>query len=324
MVTVNELFAGIGTQLMALENSNFDYQLIGFSEIDKKATKAHNLFFGTNTIEYGDITKIERLEYADLWTYSFPCQDISTMWYKKENPESLGKRSVLLFEVKRLLLQALNNNTLPKYLMLENVKNLLSNKYKGYFLGWVQFLNEIGYNTYYSIENAKYHGVPQHRERVFAISIRKDVDNHKFDFYRSGDSGIRIKDILEHDVSDKYNLDERYIDSVIIDKNNTINKNEIISIGTVEAYNYLSLKKICSINGISPTIPCRQPLNWIYDYNENRIRSLTPKETWRSMGIKDRYFDIVENEFSNSTLYSLAGNAIAVNVMTNIFNKLFE
>ena len=252
------------------------------------------------------------------------CQDLSTMWYKKEAPKTMGNRSVLLFEVGRLLEESKKHNELPKFLMLENVKNLISKTYKQYFNKWIDFLNDIGYNTYYSIENSKYHGIPQHRERIFAISIRKNIDNFDFQFIRSGDSGKRIKDILEDNVDKKYNLSKEYIDSVECFMKDNSERNEIIKWGIVNGYKYQSLQNICSINGISPTFPCRQPLNWIFDYREDRIRSLTPREVWRSMGIKDEDFDKVCDKFSNSTLYSLAGNAIVVNVMINIFNKLLN
>lgn len=153
----------------------------------------------------GDISKLEYLEYADFWTYSFPCTDISVSG--KQKGIIMGKtRSGLLYEVQRLLEKARETSTLPKYLMLENVKNLVGKKFKPQFDEWLAWLDELGYNTYYKVLNAKDYGVPQNRERVFAISIRKDIDNGKFEFPQPFDNGVRLKDILEDNVDEKYYL----------------------------------------------------------------------------------------------------------------------
>lgn len=155
----------------------------------------------------GDISKLDHLEYADFWTYSFPCTDCSLAG--KQAGIIKGKtRSGLLYEVQRLLEKANKMLALPKYLMLENVKNLVGKKFKPQFDEWIAWLDELGYNTYWKVLNAKDFGVPQNRERVFAISIRKDIDNGKFEFPQPFDNGIRLKDMLEDKVGEKYYLSE--------------------------------------------------------------------------------------------------------------------
>lgn len=162
----------------------------------------------------GDISKLDHLEYADFWTYSFPCTDISVSG--KQKGIIMGKtRSGLLYEVQRLLEKAKETSTLPKYLMLENVKNLVGKKFKPQFDEWLAWLDELGYNTYYRVLNAKDYGVPQNRERVFAISIRKDIDNGKFEFPQPFDNGIRLKDVLEDNVDKKYYLTDTMIKGFI-------------------------------------------------------------------------------------------------------------
>ena len=121
-LTVNELFSGIGAQRKALERLGIPHEVIGVCEIDKYAIQSYEAIFG-ETYNYGDITKAERLNYADLWTYSFPCQDISVAGNQKGINENT--RSGLLYEVQRLLEVAKSEGTLPKYLLLENVKNLV-------------------------------------------------------------------------------------------------------------------------------------------------------------------------------------------------------
>ncbi len=154
----------------------------------------------------GDISKIKNLPYADFWTYSFPCQDLSIAGKGAGIKE--GTRSGLLFEVERLLEIAVVQNTEPKYLLLENVKNLVGKKNKPDFDRWISKLSELGYNTYWEVVNGKNCGVPQNRERVFAVSIRKDVDTGLFEFNKPFDFGYRLRDFLEDIVDEKYYLSQ--------------------------------------------------------------------------------------------------------------------
>ena len=192
----------------------------------------------------GDISKVEKLPYADVVTYSFCCQDLSVAgkgegmklncdecgrsWLVDfEHPENnsicpncgntniASTRSGLLGQVQRLLGIAKGNNTLPKYLLLENVKNLVGKKFKPQFDAWVKWLDSIGYNTYYKVLNAKNYGIPQNRERVFAISIRKDIDINGFTFPEPIPLTTRLKDILEHDVPEKYYLPDDRIEKIL-------------------------------------------------------------------------------------------------------------
>lgn len=173
----------------------------------------------------GDISKLEHLDYADFWTYSFPCTDISVAG-KQEGIKQGQTRSGLLYEVQRLLEKADKMLALPKYLMLENVKNLVGKKFKPQFDEWVAWLNELGYNTYWKVLNAKDYGVPQNRERVFAISIRKDIDDGKFEFPQPFDNGVRLKDVLEDHVDEKYYLSEDIQNRFIL-TDETLTKNII-------------------------------------------------------------------------------------------------
>lgn len=124
-------------------------------------------------------------------------------------------RSGLLGQVQRLLNIAKENNTLPKYLLLENVKNLIGKKFKPQFDAWVNWLDSIGYNTYYKVLNAKHFGIPQNRERIFAISIRKDIDTNGFIFPEPIPLTTRLKDILEHNVDEKYYLPDDRIEKIL-------------------------------------------------------------------------------------------------------------
>jgi len=206
MLKVNELFAGIGAFREALIRTGIPHEVVGISEIDKYAIKSYEAIYG-ETRNYGDISKVDKLDYADLWTYGFPCQDISVAG-KQAGIEKGKTRSGLLYEVERLLEKSKECGELPKYLMLENVKNLVGKKFKAQFEEWLQKLDELGYNTYRKVLNAKNYGIPQNRERVFAISIRKDIDTG-YEFPIGFDNGKRLKDILESEVDEKYYLSDK-------------------------------------------------------------------------------------------------------------------
>jgi DNA (cytosine-5)-methyltransferase 1 len=209
-LTVNELFSGIGAQRKALERLGIPHEVVGICEIDKYAIQSYEAIFG-ETKNYGDICTAERLDYADLWTYSFPCQDISVAG--KQQGINENTRSGLLYQVQRLLEVAKREKTLPKYLLLENVKNLVGKQFKEQFFEWIYYLSELGYDTYWQVLNAKNYGIPQNRERVFAISIRKDL-NQTFEFPQTEELKIRLKDVLEDEVEEKFYLSNEKIHKI--------------------------------------------------------------------------------------------------------------
>jgi len=172
----------------------------------------------------GDISKIEKLPYADLWTCSFPCTDISLVGKMKGLSPSDSTRSSLLWENMRLLKMAKDDGTLPKYIMFENVKNLVGKKFIYDFNNLLSVLDELGFNSYWKVLNAKNCGVPQNRERVFVISIRKDIDNGAFNFPKPFDTGVRLKDVLDKNVDEKYYLSEKIIKG--FQKHNENHKNK--------------------------------------------------------------------------------------------------
>ena len=236
MLKVNELFAGIGAFRKALIRTGIPHEVVGISEIDKYAIKSYEAIYG-ETRNYGDISKVSKLDYADLWTYGFPCKDISVAG-KQAGIEKGKTRSGLLYEVERLLEKSKECGELPKYLMLENVKNLVGKKFKAQFEEWLQKLDELGYNSYWQVLNAKNYGVPQNRERVFAISIRKDIDTG-YVFPEPFDNGKRLKDILEKEVDEKYYISNESLKKLIIKTDNALiyDKSMIGHEGTAREYN---------------------------------------------------------------------------------------
>lgn len=167
----------------------------------------------------GDISKIKELPYADFVTYSFPCTDISIAG-QIQGIERGKTRSGLLYEVERLLTVARERESLPKFLLLENVKNLVCQRFKPQFDEWCDYLSELGYNTYWQVVNAKDCGIPQNRERVFAVSIRKDVDTGKFKFPQPFDTGIRLMHVIDLEVDEKFILKSEAAEKALNEMNN--------------------------------------------------------------------------------------------------------
>ena len=215
-IKVTELFSGIGSQVAALKRLGVDYECVGISEIDKYAIKSYEGINGP-THNYGDISKIDRLDYTDLLIYSSPCQDFSLAGRQAGLVDTDGKqtRSGLLLEVGRLLMKMSDEKILPKYLLMENVKNLVGKKFKPAFDIWLKALEAIGYNNYWKVLNAKDYGVPQNRERVFVVSIRKDVDTHGYTFPEPFKLNRRLKDVLETNVDEKYYLKQELVETFI-------------------------------------------------------------------------------------------------------------
>lgn len=284
-----ELFAGIGSQTQALTNIGVPHTVVGISEIDKYAIQSYKAMHGEVT-NFGDIREIKSLPDADLWTYSFPCQDISVAGKGAGIKE--GTRSGLLFEVERLLITASEKGNLPKYLLLENVKNLVSKKFKADFDRWLYFLSSLGYTNYWQILNAKDFGIPQNRERVFCVSIRGE---HKpFKFPEKRELKLRLRDMIDEVVDEKYYLKESTIRSIINSSFNS--RRDSIRKGDDVAYTILARdfkgpqcvqvgevvggkwdkmhdisRRVYEPDGISPTVHCQQGGNTELKIAENFV-----------------------------------------------------
>ena len=271
-----ELFAGIGSQTQALTNIGIAHKVVAISEIDKYAIQSYETMHGIAN-NLGDIRKIEELSDADLWTYSFPCQDISVAGKGAGIKE--GTRSGLLFEVERLLRVASEKGTLPKYLLLENVKNLVSKKFKADFDKWLDFLAELGYTNYWKVLNAKDYGIPQNRERVFCVSIRGE---HKpFVFPKPKELTIRLRDMIDETVDERFYLKESTIRSILRSTFNSRRDSirpgdglantllardwrgpQCVQVGEVVGGKWDKMhdisKRVYEPDGIAPTVHCQQ------------------------------------------------------------------
>ena len=340
---VFEAFAGYGSQSIALRNLGVDYEVVAISEIDKYALQAYYALHDINIPNLGDITKlkIEDIPQHDLFTYSFPCQDISVAG-KREGIKKGKTRSGLLYECERII-----ESCKPKYLLLENVKTLVGKKFKAQFDEWLAYLESLGYTNYWQVLNAKDYGVPQNRERVFVISIHGE---HKpYEFPKKFKLDKCIGDILEDNVDDKYYMNKPF---------HFVNKGHQAEL---DMKGHDCIKRAYGIDNISPTLTAMQGGNTqpkivcerrydeglrffkgnvcgtirtidsggdkrVIETESNfRIRKLTPRECFRLMGMNDKDIDKIQAlGISNSQQYKMAGNSIVINVLEEIFKNLFD
>lgn len=346
MVKVLELFAGIGACSKALERlgieHGIEHKIVDAVEIDKYAIKSFNAIHGTN-FEVQDITKWDKDIEVDLIMHGSPCQDFSLAGKQAGGDKGSGTRSSLMYETIRIV-----SKLKPKYVIWENVKNILSKKHKHNFEAYLESMENLGYKNYYEVLNAKDYGIPQNRERVFTVSI---LGNEKFEFPPKQELKLRLKDMLEDEVDEKYYLSESNIKTYqrnFGSKGKEINLFDNIptltaSMGTgggnipiLKQYGELyggkwdkineSCRRVYSENGLSPTIHTCQGGNTEPKIISNfKIRKLTPKECWRLMGFNDEDIDkCIEIGISNTQLYKQAGNSIVVNILEKILENLLQ
>lgn len=212
------LFSGIGAFEKALENIGIKINLKNFCEIDKYATQAYCAIHGVDKkLNLNDITKIDieslPTEGVDIISHGSPCQDFSMAGLQAGGDIGTGTRSSLMWNSVAII-----KHVKPKYVIWENVKNVLSKKHKHNFEKYLKSLEDMGYNNYYQVLNAKDYGIPQNRERIFVISIRKDIDKGSFKFPEKQTLQLKLKDLLDDEVEEKFYLKDSQIERI---KNST-------------------------------------------------------------------------------------------------------
>ena len=210
MIKVLSLFSGIGAFERALCRIGLDWELVNYCEIDRYASQSYSMINQcSESLNLHDVRAVTaetvRDCHVDLITYGFPCQDISIAGKQQGFVNNSGEptRSGLFFDALRII-----KELQPRYAIAENVKALTSKKFKNEFTTVLSSLEDAGYNNYWSVLNAKDYGIPQNRERVFIVSIRKDADEGDFQFPDKEPLMLRLRDMLEptESVDEKYYL----------------------------------------------------------------------------------------------------------------------
>lgn len=202
---VLELFAGIGACSKALTNLGIPHKIVDAVEIDKYAIKSFNAIHGTDFAPQ-DISQWDKDLDVDLIMHGSPCQDFSVAGRQAGGDEGSGTRSSLMYETLRIV-----EKLKPKYVIWENVKNLLSKKHRHNFDAYLKSMEDLGYHNEYKVLNAKDYGIPQNRERVFTVSIRKDLEAEfmNFRFPEPIELKTKLNDILEPVVDEKFYLSDK-------------------------------------------------------------------------------------------------------------------
>ncbi|WP_165786714.1 DNA (cytosine-5-)-methyltransferase [Heyndrickxia camelliae] len=345
-IKVLSLFSGIGAFEKALHNLNVDVDLVGFSEIDQFAIEAYSTIHNVSKdLNLGDVSKVDinNIPDFDLMTYGFPCQDVSIGGKKNGLSEGSGTRSSLLWEAMKIA-----EVKKPKYMVAENVKGLIGSKFQEDFNKWITRLDNLGYNTYYKILNSNRFFIPQNRERIFVVSIRKDIDSGKFVFPDGHDCNYKLEDILEPVVDDKYfigNLkDFESYNQDEVEKVQILYKDRILDAEKKKNYlqwdvsgkGYNSQQdRAFYKDGLCGTVPAANTGNKLNVYLGGlAVRRLTSKETWRLMGFTDEDHDKVKSRLNEvfykgkdksiPQLYKQAGNSIVVNVLEELLYNLLK
>ena len=215
-----ELFAGYGSQAMALKRIGAKFEHYRVVEFDKYAIASYNAVHGTN-FPTMDITKVhaEDLNVCDtetftyLLTYSFPCTDLSVAGKQAGMSKGSGTRSGLLWEVERILTEIRDSNgELPQILFMENVPQVHGKKNINDFEKWLEFLESLGYTNYWQDLNAKNYGVAQNRNRCFMFSF---LGNYSYNFPQPIPLKKKLKDYLEDNVDEKYYINNEKADKLI-------------------------------------------------------------------------------------------------------------
>lgn len=331
---VLSLFSGVGAFEKALTNLGINYELVGFSEIDKYAIKSYCAIHNVDeSLNFGDISKVKssNIPDFDLMTFGFPCQDISILGKQNGLKEGSNTRSSLLWEAMRIA-----EEKKPKYMIAENVKNLVGKKFKDDFDKWISKLQELGYNTYWKVLNSKDYGIPQNRERVFVVNIRKDIDDGMFEFPQKIELKATLWDFLENHIPKEYYVNEHFLNQI---KNTKYRKDNYI-ISTQKVLNKEFKEKLVMdyrydeglrirINNLCPTLTTRgkqsvSGVPLIY-HPEKELRFITPLESWKLMGFNMIDFNKVKSlGITDAQLYKQAGNSIVVNVLEEIFKNLLK
>lgn len=208
-----ELFGGIGSCTQALKRLHVPLEIVDYVEIDKYAVQSYNAINGTNFAPQ-DITKWDKDLDVDLIMHGSPCQDFSIAGKQAGADEGSGTRSSLMYETLRIV-----SKLKPKYVIWENVKNVLSKKHIHNFEAYLEKMVSLGYMNYYQVLNAKDYGIPQNRERIFCVSVYNGgvftLDGYDFEFPRKIELKKRLNDVLECKVDEKYYLDNKQVERIL-------------------------------------------------------------------------------------------------------------
>jgi len=348
-----DLFSGIGGFRRAMEllsdDLNLKSECVAFSEIDKYAVTSYKANYNTdNEIEIGDIedfvsdnNKVKNLPNFDMLFGGFPCQPFSMMGKQlglKDNRGGLFFSVMKIVDIKK-----------PKYILLENVRNLFTHDKGNTYKRLKKELDEHGYNVQEDILNTSDFGLPQHRRRLYIFATRDDLDSSKIKFeadlikthfHEVKNRSINIYEnvidgILDTcEVEDKYYLSEKIKPTILSNGTKNFKSNSKINqmIARPLTATMVKMHRACQDNYYSQEFldaKCKESyLKNDFSKDEevkHKIRKLTPWETLKLQGFDKGFFiNSSEAGVSNHQLYKQAGNAVSVNTVYTVLDYLIQ
>lgn len=347
------LFSGIGGFEQGINKSEMKYKIVFASEIDKFATKTYGCNFPLKNM-HGDIKKISEDDIPDhdILCAGFPCQSFSVAGKQKGFNDIRG---TLFFDIIRII-----KKKQPKYILLENVKNLISHDNSNTIKTILKRISDSGYTFDITIINSKEAGLPQNRERTYIVGvlnyktekfeedkrcskineIKKWCNHNKLktmNFFNSLEFNCNfkcIKDILQNNVDQKYYINNKkiynYLEKIETKKFTTIKSQKIIKEFDLpkSVHNDLERqRRVYSPYGISPTLLARSdsPKIVLKEDNKYVIRKLTPYEALKIQGFDNKFVNNIKNqEISDTQLYKQSGNAVSPPIITAIVNNMMR
>lgn len=248
---VIELFGGIGALSKALKRSGVPHEIVDYVEIDSFAVKSYNALNGTSFIAQ-DICEWDKDIKADLIMHGSPCQDFSIAGRQAGGNKDSGTRSSLMYETIRIV-----EKVRPKYVIWENVKNLLSARHLPNFNNYLEAMSSLGYTNHFKVLNAKDYGIPQNRERVFTVSILngEDVD---FSFPEPILLEKHLIDFLEDEVEERYFLSEAQSETLILNYKEFTNKDKANVEGMLDIKGIEQVRRVYDKESLCPTLSTMQ------------------------------------------------------------------
>lgn len=305
MVQILELFGGIGSPRCALRNLNIPTKAIDYVEIDENAVHSYNAMFAEE-LEYKTQSVVGWNLKPDILIHGSPCQDFSIAGQQKGAEEGSETRSSLMWETIHIIQNM--GEWKPKYVIWENVKNVLSKHMIANFNRYQSEMEKLGYSNSYEILDAREFGLPQARERVFTVSV---LNGEPFDF------------------ADLIRTPMRDISEFLLDNDKVPEVYDVTQPSVYNVIGHTGIKRATVIKDFAYTITTRQDRTpaQVIDCGNGRYRYLTELECWRLQGYTDEDYKrarAVQKRVGRyrMALYKQAGNSIAVPIFESMFRKI--
>lgn len=320
--TFIDLFAGLGGFRIALESLGGN--CVFSSEINSHACEIYNANFGENP--FNDITKIsaENIPDFDILCAGFPCQAFSIAGKKKGFEDTRG---TLFFDICRII-----KEKKPSVLLLENVKNLIKHDSGNTFKTIVSSLEHLGYIVSFNLLNAKDFGVPQHRERIIIVAVRRDLSHNAFSFNLNCKTSVNLKDFFPnlHEYPplalEEYTIisqEHKLQKSGLIFcgyRNKNIRKNGVKENSLHLSRTHKQPNRIYHINGTHPTLSSQESSGRYFIYDGSKVFKLQLNDCFHLMGFPENYIKIG----SQANLYNRIGNSVCIPMIREVMKEILK